>query len=81
MATKHRSAGSDLAEHAHSAAQDLQESGAAVWDRAKDIYASAQNGVISGAKTTDRVIRQNPYQAVGIAFGVGLLIGFLVKRK
>ena len=36
---------------------------------------------IAGAKATDRVIREHPYQSLGVAFGVGLLIGVLVTRK
>ena len=31
-------------------------------------------------KATDRVIRANPYQSVGVAFGLGILIGVLVTR-
>ena len=29
----------------------------------------------------DVVIRDHPYQSIGIAFGVGVLIGVLVARK
>jgi ElaB/YqjD/DUF883 family membrane-anchored ribosome-binding protein len=36
---------------------------------------------VAGAKATDRAIREHPYQSIGIAFGVGLLIGVLVNRK
>src|SRR5216117_1434755 len=34
----------------------------------------------AGARHTDRVIREHPYQSMGVAFGVGLLIGTLVNR-
>jgi ElaB/YqjD/DUF883 family membrane-anchored ribosome-binding protein len=33
------------------------------------------------AKATDRCIREHPYESVGFAFGVGLLLGLLVSRK
>jgi len=36
---------------------------------------------IEGAKATDRVIRANPYQSIGVAFGVGVLLGVLVTRS
>jgi ElaB/YqjD/DUF883 family membrane-anchored ribosome-binding protein len=36
---------------------------------------------IEGAKATDKMIRANPYQAIGIAFGVGALMGFLLSRR
>jgi len=35
---------------------------------------------VQGAKATDRVIRDNPYQSIGVAFGLGILIGVLVTR-
>ena len=35
----------------------------------------------AGAKAADKVIRKNPYAAIGIALGAGLLVGFLIKRK
>ena len=31
------------------------------------------------ARTADRVIRDHPYESMGVAFGVGLLIGVLVS--
>jgi len=34
----------------------------------------------AGAQRADRVIRDNPYQSVGLAFGVGLLLGVLIGR-
>jgi ElaB/YqjD/DUF883 family membrane-anchored ribosome-binding protein len=35
----------------------------------------------AAAKATDRCIREHPYETMGVAFGVGLLIGVLVSRK
>jgi ElaB/YqjD/DUF883 family membrane-anchored ribosome-binding protein len=36
---------------------------------------------VEAAKATDHVIRQHPYQSIGIAFGIGSLIGVLVGRR
>lgn len=33
------------------------------------------------AKATDKVIREHPYPSLGIAFGVGIVLGLLLKRK
>ena len=33
------------------------------------------------AKATDLYIRENPYQAIGIAFGAGILFGILLNRR
>jgi ElaB/YqjD/DUF883 family membrane-anchored ribosome-binding protein len=34
-----------------------------------------------GAKATDELIHEYPYRAMGVALGVGVLIGWLVRRK
>ncbi len=48
---------------------------------AKEACVNAQTKAIEGAKAADRVIRENPYPAIGVAFGVGALIGFLLRRR
>jgi ElaB/YqjD/DUF883 family membrane-anchored ribosome-binding protein len=34
---------------------------------------------VIGAKSTDRALREHPYQTIGIIFGVGLLAGLLLS--
>jgi ElaB/YqjD/DUF883 family membrane-anchored ribosome-binding protein len=48
---------------------------------AKDTYANLQEKTVAGAKQADSYIRENPYQSLGIAFGVGVLLGVLVGRR
>lgn len=48
---------------------------------AKDSCAGLEERAAAGAKATDKVIREHPYQSLGVAFGVGLLIGVLVNRR
>ena len=50
-------------------------------ERAKDLCERLQDQTTAAAKATDKTIREHPYQAIGIAFGVGLLIGVLVSRS
>jgi len=54
-------------------------------DRAKKSFHAAQVQTISSAKEAakkaDTVIRDHPYESIGVAFGVGLLIGVLVTRR
>jgi len=45
------------------------------------IIATDIPGARKRAKAADRVIRDHPYQTIGIAFGLGLLIGVLARRK
>lgn len=53
---------------------------AAALDRVKASSRRVQDQALAGARRTDRLIRENPYQSIGIAFGVGLLLGVLAKR-
>lgn len=36
---------------------------------------------VEGARETDKVIREHPYETLGVAFGLGLLVGVLLNRK
>ncbi len=53
----------------------------AALESAKATCVRLEEKAIAGAKATDKVIREHPYQSIGIAFGIGLLIGVLVNRK
>jgi len=48
---------------------------------ARASFHKVEEKAIAGAKATDQIIRDHPYQSLGVAFGVGLLIGVLVTRK
>lgn len=50
-------------------------------DKAKALCDQLQQKTVAAAKATDKVVREHPYQAAGIAFGVGLLIGVLAMRS
>lgn len=50
-------------------------------ERGKDAWRNVQAKAVSSAKATDRAIRENPYRSLAIAFGVGLLVGFLARRR
>jgi ElaB/YqjD/DUF883 family membrane-anchored ribosome-binding protein len=69
-------------------AQDLSERGLAARERlaaalevAKETRRRLQERAVASAKATDRLIREYPYQSIGIAFGVGMLFGILVNRR
>ena len=50
-------------------------------ESAKASYHRLEEKTVAGAKATDKVIRAHPYESLGIAFGMGLLVGVLVGRK
>jgi ElaB/YqjD/DUF883 family membrane-anchored ribosome-binding protein len=62
-------------------AHALRERLSRALDSAKRSCRRLEEKAIEGAKATDKVIRQHPYQSLGVAFGAGLLIGVLVTRK
>ena len=53
----------------------------AALDRGREAWETVQDRAISGAKATDQVIRDHPYQSLGIALGLGVLVGFLLNRR
>jgi ElaB/YqjD/DUF883 family membrane-anchored ribosome-binding protein len=53
----------------------------AVQERVADAYTSARKNVVAGAKYTDETIRENPYQSLIVAAGIGLLVGVFVGRR
>lgn len=48
--------------------------------RGKEIYGRVKEKAVEGAKATDQAVHEHPYQAAGIAFGAGALLGYLVAR-
>jgi ElaB/YqjD/DUF883 family membrane-anchored ribosome-binding protein len=44
-------------------------------------YGDLQEKVTATAKAADQTVREHPYEAIAIAFGVGALVGFLVSRR
>ncbi len=72
---------SDLSEKAKVAREHL----AAALERAKATCAELQELTVASAKAAakgaDTAIRDHPYEAIGIAFGIGLLVGVLVTRR
>jgi len=54
---------------------------AAALESGKEIYGRVREKAVEGVKATDEVVHDHPYQAIGIAFGVGALVGYLVSRR
>ena len=54
---------------------------AAALGSAKEIAGRVRDQAVEGAQAADKTVRENPYQAIGIAFGVGALLGYFVMRR
>jgi len=70
-----------LSEHSAEALSNLRERFSLAQERFADVYEGAKKKVVAGAKYTDTAIRENPYQALAIAAGAGLLVGVLLGRR
>ncbi len=53
----------------------------AATEKAKALCQKLQEKTAAAAKATDDAVREHPYQAIGIAFGLGVLIGVLAARS
>jgi ElaB/YqjD/DUF883 family membrane-anchored ribosome-binding protein len=49
--------------------------------RAKVTTRALENRATAGAEVADHVIRTHPYESLGIALALGLLVGVLVGRR
>jgi ElaB/YqjD/DUF883 family membrane-anchored ribosome-binding protein len=54
---------------------------AAALDSAREIAGNVRDRAVAGAKVADQTVRENPYQAIAIGVGVGLVAGYLMGRR
>src|SRR5205823_14123580 len=61
-----------VSERSAEAISNLHERFSAAQERFTALYDGAKKKVVAGAKYTDVAIRENPYQSLAIALGVGV---------
>jgi ElaB/YqjD/DUF883 family membrane-anchored ribosome-binding protein len=69
-------------------ADNLTERGTAARERlagalevARETRRKLEEKAVAGARATDKLVHQYPYQSIGLAFSVGLLLGVLASRR
>ena len=76
-----RATASTAGERVAAAREKVQDS----LDRAKVKLAEVEDVIIDrskqAARATDEYVRENPWRAVGIAAGIGVIIGMLISRR
>jgi ElaB/YqjD/DUF883 family membrane-anchored ribosome-binding protein len=76
-----RATASTAGERVAQAREKVQDS----LDRAKVKLAEVEDVIIDrskqAARATDEYVRENPWRAVGIAAGIGVLVGMLISRR
>jgi ElaB/YqjD/DUF883 family membrane-anchored ribosome-binding protein len=70
----------DATEHGDNEKHELRAKLEAATEKAKEVCKRLQDETLAAAKATDKAVREHPYQAIGIGFGLGLLIGVLATR-
>jgi ElaB/YqjD/DUF883 family membrane-anchored ribosome-binding protein len=70
-----------VTEQANEKLSDIKDRLESARDKLSDVYSKARKSVIAGAKYTDDTIREYPYYSIGIALGVGVLLGALLRRS
>ena len=50
-------------------------------DSGRQVFGRVREKAVEGAQAADQLVRENPYQTLVIAFGVGAVIGYLLGRR
>lgn len=66
---------------AQSMAEGYEETRDEIQNRLSEAWETGREKFGDYAQATDRMIRDKPYQALGIAIGLGVLIGMLLNRR
>lgn len=54
---------------------------AAALDSGKDFLGRVKEKAVDSARATDDCVHEHPYQAMGVAFGLAAVIGYLIARR
>ncbi len=66
----------EMAGDLSSKAREMSERFGEKWSTVRD---NVQEKTMAGARATDRAIRDYPYASLGVAFGLGLIIGVIIN--
>jgi ElaB/YqjD/DUF883 family membrane-anchored ribosome-binding protein len=53
----------------------------ATLESARASLTELEGKAVASARATDKLIREHPYPSIGVAVGLGLLLGLLVNRR
>jgi len=81
VAEAEKMAGNSLTEHSEEALEAVRVRFEAAQERLAHLYEGTKQKFIKGVRYTDHKIRENPYQSLAIALGVGVLVGVIIGRR
>lgn len=73
--------GDSTTEYTNGAFGRLREQFKTAQERFVDLYGTAREKTIAGARYTDETVRARPYESIAVGVGIGLLAGFLIGRS
>jgi len=50
-------------------------------EQGRDGYESAREQALKGGKVADKMVHENPYQAIALGMGVGAILGYLLGHN
>jgi len=50
-------------------------------EQSKELAGNVRDKALKGLKATHKAVHEHPYKAIGIALGIGAIIGFLLARR
>jgi ElaB/YqjD/DUF883 family membrane-anchored ribosome-binding protein len=68
-------------EHLEDAAELAKDAFARGKEQLQEVQEQALKCAKEGTKSADRYVRDNPWQAVGVAAAIGLIAGLLIRRR
>ncbi len=81
MRTKSSTIAQELEDEAAEWKTKAREARIAAMDATRAAYDQLQEKTIAYTKATDQAIRNHTYASLGIAFGAGMLLGLILKRR
>ncbi len=67
-------------EHVDETVEELRKQLREKIDHLRSAYETAEGRVLSVATEADKRIRKNPYESVGLAVGIGIIIGLVLRK-
>jgi ElaB/YqjD/DUF883 family membrane-anchored ribosome-binding protein len=79
--SKNSSAPADLLDANEDMAGGARNRLMSVLDNARQFAVNVRDKTMAGAKTTDKTVHAHPYKSIGVAVGIGTLLGFIMGRR
>ncbi len=69
-----------MSRHNSQTTETIEDIGSVI-EQGKELAGNVRNKLMTTAKGTHKAVKENPYKAIAIAAGVGVLVGFFLARR